>query len=226
MPAKEEEKLVAYLKEHVPYEREMLGFTFKEMHETPPGLKWNMAFEAFCIHARNLYDFLRHEGSKTTTFRADDYVPNRSKSEAELLFNNLDTFLFHMSTGRIDKKKVNLADVQQLGKWLDEHWASWVSSLKAPYTAFVDADPVCPPDSSPPGYPRRRHALISLTTVWTLLLVLQIALSFCIQNLLSELLPASISYRVVNRRSGCASLPLASRQETIRPTPQHSRNRP
>ncbi len=145
MPAKEEEKLVAYLKEHVPYEREMLGFTFKEMHETPPGLKWNMAFEAFCIHARNLYDFLRHEGSKTTTFRADDYVPNRSKSEAELLFNNLDTFLFHMSTGRIDKKKVNLADVQQLGKWLDEHWASWVSSLKAPYTAFVDANPVCPP---------------------------------------------------------------------------------
>ena len=121
----------------------MLGFTFKEMHETPPGPEWNIAFEAFCIHARNLYDFLRHEGNKNTTYRADDYVHNHSKSEAELLFNNLDTFLFHMSTGRIDKKKVDLADVQKLGKWLDEHWSTWVSSLEDRFATLVDAKAVC-----------------------------------------------------------------------------------
>lgn len=145
MATKEEERLIIYLDEHVSYEREMLEFTFKEMHDTPPGLKWNIVFESFCIHARNLYNFLRHDGRKQTTFRADDYVPGRSTPNAFLLFNELDTFLFHMSTGRIEKNKVNLGDVQTLGKWLDEQWAIWVSSLKAPYAAKVDAKPVCAP---------------------------------------------------------------------------------
>jgi len=143
--AVQEEDLIAYLNEHIRYEREMLGYYFKEMHETSPGLRWNMVFESFCIHARNLYDFLRHEGGKTTSIRADSYVPGRAKPNANVDFNKLDTFLFHMSKGRIEKKKVDLAEVQALGKWLDDQWSIWVSSLKEPYAALVDNKPICTP---------------------------------------------------------------------------------
>ena len=69
---------------------------------------------SFCIHARNLYDFLRHEGGKSTNIRADSYVPGHAKPNANVDFNKLDTFLFHMSKGRIDKKKVDLVSA---GPW-------------------------------------------------------------------------------------------------------------
>ncbi len=72
-------------------------------------------------------------------------VTGRTKPEANLAFNKLDTFLFHMSTGRIDKEKVDLGEVQALGKWLDEQWSNWVSSLKKSYAALVDTKPVCAP---------------------------------------------------------------------------------
>jgi hypothetical protein len=34
------EKL-AFLKEHLPYEREMLGYTFNQLHGLAQGLAWN-----------------------------------------------------------------------------------------------------------------------------------------------------------------------------------------
>ncbi len=139
------ERLVDYLTDHVKYERDMLGYTFRAMHATPPGPNWNVVFESFGLHARNLYDFLRHEGKKTNTFRADDYVPGRPKPQALSLFNDLDAFLCHMSAGRAERAKLTLERLYSLGEWLDREWSKWVNSLPSPFNDRLDPSPVCEP---------------------------------------------------------------------------------
>lgn len=66
--------MIRYLADHVAYECEMLRHTYTRLHDTAPGLDWNVIYESFGIHARNLYDFFRNEGNAQTTFRAGDYV--------------------------------------------------------------------------------------------------------------------------------------------------------
>lgn len=148
---KDVQDLCNYLEDHVQYERWMLGQTFQAMHVTPEGPAWNMVFEAFCLHARNLYDFLRHEGKRANTYRADDYVPGRTKPNAELEFNELDTFLFHMSAGRAHRLKLNLGRLQKLGEWLDAEWLNWANSLGTPYKEMVRKEPVCLPTAMDQG---------------------------------------------------------------------------
>jgi hypothetical protein len=142
MKPKTPENLLDYLDDHLRYERQMLGFTFELVYSLPTGLLWNAIFESFAIHARNLYDFFRHEGNAATSYRAVDYVPGRSKSDCDLKFNELDTLL-HLSASRLTKEKVNSGDVLKLGRWLDDEWKIWALSLKDPYIALVDANPVC-----------------------------------------------------------------------------------
>ena len=148
---KDEAGLRAYLEDHVRYERVMLAHAFRAMHATPEGAGWNMAFESFCVHARNLYDFLRHDGKKANTFRADDYVAGRSKPDAFLEFNELDTFLFHMSAGRADRAKMNLERSQALGQWLDREWKVWIDGLDHSYAALLLKRPVCAPPALSDG---------------------------------------------------------------------------
>ncbi len=140
---KNEAEMLRYLEEHVAYERTMLGYTYARLHDTAPGVGWNVVYESFGIHARNLYDFLRNEGKTQTTFRADDYVDSWPKPNALLSFNELDVFLFHMSTGRAERQKLNLQRLQQLGAWLDDAWAKWVRRLPDPYARNLNQGPVC-----------------------------------------------------------------------------------
>ncbi len=135
-------EMLRYLREHVAYERTMLGYTYARLHDTAPGIAWNVVYESFGIHARNLYDFLRNDGNNTT-FRADDYIASWPKAKPFLSFNELDAFLFHMSTKRAQYEKMNLGLLQNLGIWLDENWAKWVSRLPKPYTGILSPDAVC-----------------------------------------------------------------------------------
>ena len=96
----------------------------------------------FGIHARNLYHFLRNDG-KNSTFRADDYVASWPKATAFLDFNELDVFLFHMSTKRGQHEKLDLRLLQKLGTWLDDEWAKWVSQLPKPYSGILSENAVC-----------------------------------------------------------------------------------
>src|SRR5260370_30872325 len=91
---KNEAEMLRYLREHVTYERTMLGFTYARLHDTVPGVAWNVVYESFGIHARNLYGFFRNEGKTQTTFRADDYVDSWPKPKPLLSFNDLACFLF------------------------------------------------------------------------------------------------------------------------------------
>jgi hypothetical protein len=86
---------------------------------------------------------LRHEGKKQTTFRADDYIPGRQKPDPFTAFNELDTFLFHMSAGRAERAEINLERLYTLVKWLDREWSKWTDALPNPYSGLLDSSPVC-----------------------------------------------------------------------------------
>lgn len=156
---------IRYLREHLAYEREMLKYTFARLHDTQPGIAWNVVYESFGIHARNLYDFFRNEGKKGNTFRADYYVEGWGRAPSFLGFNKLDSFLFHMSTYRADHEKLDLGTLQMLGKWIDIQWASWVSQLHTDYSGILDADPVCAPPSELGEGISQSTACTALTTV-------------------------------------------------------------
>lgn len=141
--AKDEEEKLHYLKEHVTYERTMLGYTYARLHDTAPGVGWNVVYESFGIHARNLYDFLRNGGTGGNTFRADDYVLHWPKAEHSPSFNVLDSFVFHMSARRNNQAKLTLEQLQQLASWLNTEWVNWVGRLPSPYNEIVTPDPIC-----------------------------------------------------------------------------------
>lgn len=135
--------LKAYLEEHLAYERRMLTFTFEMLFQTD-GPRWCAVFESFGIHARNLYDFLRHEGKATTTIRAVDYVPNRKKSEALATIDaKMNSSLFHLSTSRLENKPVTVADAVVIGSWIDREWQAWAAQLPESFRALVDTEPAC-----------------------------------------------------------------------------------
>jgi hypothetical protein len=138
--ASEREALkLAYLEEHLKYEHDMLGYTFRRVHELTSGPEWNAAFESFCVHARNLENFFRHSDE----IDASEFDPGHKKPDHLRVFERLNAFLFHQSRRRGWQPKLNLADVQQMGAWLDREWARFVSGLSAPYAGRLDPAPVC-----------------------------------------------------------------------------------
>ena len=141
---KSDEVLGAYLKEHLKYERDMLRFTYGMLFKTDND-RWCAMFESFGIHARNLYDFLRHEGNKANTVRADDYVPGRSKPAPSNVDGKMNGSFFHLSTSRLGDKPVNITDAVAIGGWIDREWATWAGQLRDPFKPLVDASNACPP---------------------------------------------------------------------------------
>lgn len=136
----------AYLEEHLVYERTMLAYTFERLHDAPPGPSWNMVYESFGIHARNLYQFLRNAEGARSDFRAHDYVQNLPTPAAFGNFNtDINAFVFHLSTGRVKRPKLKLQELQKLGGWLDKHWKAWVDALPEDYAGVLDPHPVCGP---------------------------------------------------------------------------------
>ena len=144
---KSSEELVAYLREHLKYERDMLRFTYGMLFQTE-GYRWCAMFESFGVHARNLYDFLRHEG-KFNTFRADNYVPGRSRPAASNVDEKMNGSFFHLSTSRLKNKPVSLADAVAIGGWIDREWTIWASQLGESFKALVDTAPACPQPQLP-----------------------------------------------------------------------------
>jgi hypothetical protein len=140
---KSDEALGAYLKEHLKYERDMLRYTYGMLFE-PGAFRWCAMFESFGIHARNLYDFLRHEGSKTNTVRADDYVPGRSKPAASNVDGKMNSSFFHLSTSRLGNNPVDIIDAATIGSWIDREWATWAGQLGDRFKPLVDASEACP----------------------------------------------------------------------------------
>jgi hypothetical protein len=141
---KSDKVLGAYLKEHLKYERDMLRFTYGMLFQTDQ-FRWCAMFESFGIHARNLYDFLRHEGDKANTVRADDYVPGRSKPAHSNVDGKMNSSFFHLSTSRLGDKPINITDAVAIGVWIDREWTTWAGQLRDTFKPLVDTSEACPP---------------------------------------------------------------------------------
>ncbi len=136
------EKL-AFLRDHLAYERQMLGYAYAQMHAMGAGLAWNVHYESFAVHARNLYDFLRND-TRSGNYNAYHFVPDWKPPTYDLLFNGLDPFVFHLGMKRSGLVKLNLAGLGLLGTWLDGHWADWVNRLPEPFAGAISPAPACP----------------------------------------------------------------------------------
>jgi hypothetical protein len=136
--------LEAYLREHLKYERDMLRHTYSRLTEMK-GLDWCAMFESFGVHARNLYDFLRNEGSASSTFRAVDYIAGYKGTPHSEVDGRMNESFFHMSAKRLQGDAVNTADAETIGGWIDREWAVWAGQLGEPYRTLVDVTPACPP---------------------------------------------------------------------------------
>lgn len=140
-PSNEErdELHLAYIKEHLKYERDMLAHAFRRVHNTPEGPDWNAFYESFCLHARNLANFFRHKEDLS----AHLFAPNHKKAEHNSVFERLNSFLFHQSKRREWQRKPNLCDLQEIGAWVDAEWERFVHDLKPEYKGLLEAAPVC-----------------------------------------------------------------------------------
>ena len=133
---------IEYLTKHLAYERQMLGYTFSQLHSQGNQLAWNAHFESFCIHARNLYCFLNNRKG-SATLRACDFSPAWAGRSNNQILQNMDTFIFHLSAGRLKRKRFDFGQVQAIGMWLDGQWASWANELQDPFNDLTDGKPAC-----------------------------------------------------------------------------------
>lgn len=134
-------ELIQYLGEHLAYERLMLGFTFRRIHEPAEQLAWNAMFESFGVHVRNLYGFLKsNTGSRN--IHANDYVERFTIIES-LDQQKLDIYFFHTAKQRLRNAKFDLSQAESAAAWIDKWWKNWVFELPAPFSVHADPTPVC-----------------------------------------------------------------------------------
>ncbi len=137
-----QKEMIAYLDEHLSYERMMLKYAFFHIHTIPAGPAWNVMFESCCVHMRSLYEFLTN-GVKTNGYNAKEFSSAGYKAPGENRFSKLNEFIFHMSAQRAQKKKLSIPELDFFGGWIDKHWAAWSSQVDLIFMPHIDANPVC-----------------------------------------------------------------------------------
>jgi hypothetical protein len=97
---------VELIKKHLFYEVLMLGETRKKLREQDYSdhIAANAFIETFCIHARNLNEFLHENGRpdtlKASTFATADYERPLITDERRLLFAKINKQISHLTEGR------------------------------------------------------------------------------------------------------------------------------
>jgi len=103
-----ETKLVEVIETHLPYEIGMLVFTAKLLETMQPGnlpeneaAVRNALIESFCIHARNLIDFLlgKRKGVRAKAV-TDNYKPFASGRIDKALTQKIEDQIAHITLGR------------------------------------------------------------------------------------------------------------------------------
>lgn len=103
----------AFFKVHLPYEVWMLDCTIKELNSDPPrGPVYNALIESFCLHARNLADFLTNK--PTCDFDPRDFTDPPFKSKPDFLpkklYNAINAQITHLSKHRTSDPQFQIDD--------------------------------------------------------------------------------------------------------------------
>lgn len=125
-----------FLREHLPYEVQMLEFSAACVNTMPPSLSWNAYYECFCIHARVLYEFLNNDGSDA--FKAHEFVQNfsgKKSNETIRIMPMINRQVLHAGKKRTIElgKKANLGDVEKLYCWLRAELERFSALLSADF---------------------------------------------------------------------------------------------
>jgi hypothetical protein len=135
------DQMIAYLDDHLPYERMMLEYTFGKISAEQSTCDWNAYYESFAVHARNLYKFLGNEDD----VRACDFVPGFSAAksdETKRTFPDLLKQVLHLSQVRPSaaEQKVQLDDAREFHAWLDKHFSDFLGKLPLAHKKHWNAE--------------------------------------------------------------------------------------
>ena len=136
-----EQQKYAFLEDHGPYELGMLRYALAGCQTTfDDQLKWNVHFESFVVHARNLYSFLANEDRGN--FQARDFVATskfeaKKTSAAIATFQKLRAQVLHMGKNRplVGPLRAQLSECEVVSKWIEENFRRFVAALEEPYSS-------------------------------------------------------------------------------------------
>jgi hypothetical protein len=140
---------IEHLGDHLPYEVLMLRHSYQRTLEDRHALDWNAFYEAFAVHARNLFDFLMNRGG-SNNFSARDFsacFAARKDDAVERLINqNLNWQVFHFGKQRKSEEdeKVGKEQRKAVFEWIEENFNVFAEALDrdlAPYWYPERADP-------------------------------------------------------------------------------------
>ena len=126
-----------YIKEHLPYEINMLRYTQNVLNAgSVTRLDWNALYESFAVHARNLYVFLTNEDGPNA--RAKDFVPAFKAEKDDQTKSVHQRFLaqiFHLGPKRprLSQAKIGLSDINVYFSWIERNFGSFLDQLKGHY---------------------------------------------------------------------------------------------
>ncbi|MCC5655335.1 hypothetical protein LC609_37490 [Nostoc sp. XA013] len=139
-----------WVEKHLSYEIDMLRHTITAMHETGDQLQYNVQYESFSVHARNLYQFLTDHKDQRTLY-AEDFLDDYKKPDTNAVkgfMNTLNEQVLHPHKNR----KINAADKIQIDdayeayKWLETQMTTFLREASAfSYQAILFIQPCVRP---------------------------------------------------------------------------------
>jgi len=150
-----------HLEEHIPYELLMLRFTLGRLVTEAHPLAWNAMLEAFAVHARNLYWFLRNDRKHQENYIASDFVDSyRAANAGDVTgpFQALNQQVLHLGTQRkkITADKFQADHAREVSSWIESGMATFREALS------LDAQPHFKLDAIPPQGSSRFTELLPL----------------------------------------------------------------
>lgn len=144
-------QLSEHLEDHLPYELLMLRYTHGRMQTEQHPLVYNTMYESFCVHSRNLWDFLNNEGTgnnlKVRELAKDFSAPKDADAQRVLNFD-MQGQVFHFNKGRpsTQAKKVGLAKCKLVFDHIEKMFdgflkANWNDNTLKPKFRSGLADP-------------------------------------------------------------------------------------
>jgi hypothetical protein len=137
-------QLIEQLQDHLPYELLMLRYTHARMQAETHDLVFNTMYECFCMHARNMWDFLHNEGTgnnlKVKEFAKEYRAPEDQKAQRIINFD-MQGQVFHFGKSRPSKQtdKVGLEKCKAVFDYIEKAFSEFMAadwndpSLKAKF---------------------------------------------------------------------------------------------
>ena len=126
-----------YIKEHLPYETEMLRYTQSALNAVSvTRLDWNAMYESFAVHARNLYMFLTNEDGSNA--KANDFVSAfraEKDDQTKGIHQRFLTRVFRLRPKRpfLSEEKIGISDINIYFCWIEKNLESFRGKLSSHY---------------------------------------------------------------------------------------------